>query len=120
MILSVAFSGLIYVLSAKPIAAAATTGQCVQWVHELIIWLFDPNGDGEKQTMGNAIADGLFGNEPSVIGVNTNENLGPSEVESGTKGGKVVAASYPGPRTEDGDFWTWGMQVRKLYPSVCK
>jgi hypothetical protein len=58
--------------------------------------------------LGDAISDGFFGNEPNLINTNTNDDLGPEEVEPGSSAGAVVPSISPGPKTTQGTFTTWG------------
>jgi hypothetical protein len=46
-------------------------------------------------SVGNCISDGLYGNEPNIVGPFAPG--GPAEQEPGTKGGRVVPSQSPGP-----------------------
>jgi hypothetical protein len=46
-------------------------------------------------TVGDCISDGLYGNEPNIVGPFATG--GPAEQEPGTKAGRVVPSQSPGP-----------------------
>lgn len=46
-------------------------------------------------TVGDCISDGIYGNEPNIVGPFAPG--GPAEQEPGTKGGRVVPSQSPGP-----------------------
>src|SRR5687767_7897266 len=73
------------------------TGECVQAAHDDAIALLDSPNDEEGGSLGDAIADGLYGNEPNLLNTNTDDDLGPNEVEPGSSAGSVVPSLSPGP-----------------------
>ena len=50
-------------------------------------------------TVGDCISDGLYGNEPNIVGPAAPG--GPAEQPPGTKGGRVVPSQSPGPKVTD-------------------
>jgi hypothetical protein len=71
-------------------AAPSEQGQCRQDANEAIVALLSP----EEGTRGDAMSDGLFGNEPNMADGSAG---GPSEQEPGTQAGNVLATQSPGP-----------------------
>ena len=53
-------------------------------------------------TVGDCISDGFYGNEPNPTGVLSGTNLGPSQLEPGTKGGTILPSASPGPKVYNG------------------
>ena len=53
-------------------------------------------------TVGDCISDGFYGNEPNPTGVLSGTNLGPSQLEPGTKGGTILPSASPGPKIYNG------------------
>ena len=106
-------------LAVVPVFAAPATGTCVQAGHDFIVGILDSPNDTEGGSMGDAIADGLFGNEPNLVNTNTNDDLGPEEVLPGSSAGFVVGSSSPGPHTIGGGFLTWGSIIHGSVPASC-
>lgn len=99
-------------------AAPSDNGQCRQDARDAVIALFSP----VEGTMGDAISDGWYGNEPNIVG--PFEPGGPSEQEPGTVGGRVVPSQSPGPKVTnpDGsvrDGASWGEVQQTAIKSAC-
>ena len=96
-------------------AGAAGKGECFQWVRDVIeTW-------SSEGTTGDAISDGLYGNEPNVLGQDPD---GPSEVEPGSGAGSVVPSQSPGPKVTlpDGSVVqgaTMGNVMKAVTSAVC-
>jgi hypothetical protein len=69
----------------------AGEGECAQSLHDL--GLLSSEG-----TVGDAISDGFYGNEPNTVDYNSDPNAGPSEVEPGDNAGGVDSSQSPGPK----------------------
>ena len=122
--MKVIFAAVIVILTASlawsaTINASPDTGECVQDGHDLILLVLDSPNDTEVGNLGDAIADGFFGNEPNLLNTNTNDDLGPEEVAPGSSAGEVVGSSSPGPGTIGGGFTTWGSLVGGSVPAGC-
>ena len=87
--------------TAGPAAAAPSDqAQCRQDVRDALI------ASSEEGTYGDFMSDTIFGNEPNIVGPFAPG--GPSEQEPGTKAGRVVPSSSPGPDTVGGGRITGG------------
>jgi hypothetical protein len=106
--------------SALPSTAYAGpgTGDCVKAVKAFIDAGFDSPFDTDSNH-GDAISDGFFGNEPNLLNTNTNDDLGPNEVEPGSSAGEVVGSGSPGPKLIGGGFLTWGSIYRGVVRDNC-
>ncbi|WP_265569528.1 hypothetical protein [Sphingomicrobium nitratireducens] len=78
-------------------------------------------------TVGNCISDMFYGNEPNPVGIPSDTNTGPAEMEPGTKGGQILPSASPGPFVYNGGDPYFGLTVggfRKEYgmtlPSACR
>ena len=83
-------------LFAAPVSAAPSPqGACRQAVHDLLV------ASSAEGTVGDAISDGVYGNEPNMLNTNTNDDLGPNQVAPGTKAGNVAPSLSPGPKVNN-------------------
>jgi hypothetical protein len=108
--LTTATTVLLVALTTAPALAApppGSYGECVQLLQAITAATLDSPFDTDS-SLGDAISDGFFGNEPNLLNTNTNLDLGPDEVSPGTQAGTVEASLSPGPGTIGGGFLTWG------------
>jgi hypothetical protein len=94
------------------------TGDCVKTVKAIIDGTLDSPTDTDSNH-GDAISDGFFGNEPNLLNTNTNDDLGPNEVDPGSSAGSVAGSSSPGPSTIGGGFTTWGSVIHSVVKDNC-
>ena len=98
-------------ISAAPAAAAPSDqAECRQQVRAALI------ASSEEGTYGDFMSDTIFGNEPNIVGPFSPG--GPSEQEPGTKAGRVVPSSSPGPDTVGGGRITGG-EVQENIRTFC-
>ncbi|MEX1205215.1 MAG: hypothetical protein WEB85_08200 [Dongiaceae bacterium] len=83
------------VLTPTNASAGTATGACVRAGQAGFIAALDSPNDTEGDRLGDAIADGFFGNEPNLTDTDTNDDLGPEEVAPGSSAGFVVGSSSP-------------------------
>jgi len=116
-----ALSAFVWATVAAPTSALAgtATGACQQAGKAAAIAFFDSPNDTENGSLGDAIADGFFGNEPNLTNTDTNLDLGPEEVDPGSSAGSVVGSASPGPATIGGGFVTWGSVVAGATATNC-
>ncbi len=91
-------------LLAVSAAASPGTGECKQATKAAAIAALSP----VEGTLGDAVSDGFFGNEPNLLNTNTNDDLGPEQVAPGSSAGFVEGSLSPGPKTIGGGFTTLG------------
>lgn len=82
---------------AVPAAGAApnANGACRQAVHDLLV------ASSSEGTVGDAVSDGIYGNEPNVTNTNTNDDLGPNQVDPGSGAGFIEPSLSPGPKVNN-------------------
>ena len=117
------FASLLFVfafvlLAVAPAYAGPGTGTCVQTVKAFIDATLDSPFDTDS-SHGDAISDGFFGNEPNLLNTNTNDDLGPNEVDPGSSAGFVVGSGSPGPHLIGGGFFTWGSLINGVVSDSC-
>ena len=97
-------SGFVWASVLTPTGASAGTGTgaCVQAGQAAFIVALDSPNDTEGGSLGDAVSDGFFGNEPNLP--NSNDDLGPEEVDPGTQAGNVSPTLSPGPFVNGGGF----------------
>lgn len=86
-------SGFVFATLAVPtgVSAGTGTGACQQ------AFKAAAKAGSAEGTVGDAVSDGFFGNEPNLLNTDTNLDLGPEQVDPGSSAGFVAPSLSPGP-----------------------
>ena len=96
------------------LAAPSEQGVCRQGAQDFVMATWG----GPEGTRGDAISDGLYGNEPNVVDPYV-QDIGPEQLEPGTKDGRIVGSASPGPALISGGTGISVGDFRQAVNAVC-